>query len=434
MKVASVLSVIVVAVLNLFVAIALVPTSRSVASLSAGAMLVSVALLFLITHHNRSLSRLVAQSNSILSRLQSRENSLETRCEAHLKELEQARNACQVLERKSARLQLAMDVIHAVAPIIKGLAGAASGKSETTSSLLTDEVFALAEESARLGTTIHDSLLTMSTSHDKSLTTAVSDLKLDLDCLDAVKTADLETEGTLEHSIAVVGEAVSEAVHDLQMIEEITEQTSLLAINAAIEAARAGELGRGFGVIAGEIQRLATSAAEVSRRIAGNTLMVQSQFSAFVESYSASSGYSRTELRSAVDSIGETIDRLDASARRVGVSVGSAAELSRSVGERVNCITEHMQNHDAIQQMVRHMSSILDASLLWTDSVVDNNTLAIDEVDPEGRAAIITMNHLTMEEEFAAVGHDGYDRDDTVTRALSDGTKLEGNVSIFKEK
>lgn len=72
-----------------------------------------------------------------------------------------------------------------------------------------------------------------------------------------------------------LGESSQEIGEITQLISDITEQTNVLALNAAIQAASAGEAGRGFSVVAQEVQRLAERSADATRQIAALVRAIQ---------------------------------------------------------------------------------------------------------------------------------------------------------------
>ena len=72
-----------------------------------------------------------------------------------------------------------------------------------------------------------------------------------------------------------LGESSQEIGEIIELISDITEQTNVLALNAAIQAASAGEAGRGFSVVAEEVQRLAERSGEATKQIAALIRTIQ---------------------------------------------------------------------------------------------------------------------------------------------------------------
>ena len=141
-----------------------------------------------------------------------------------------------------------------------------------------------------------------------------------------------------------LGESSQEIGEITDLISDITEQTNVLALNAAIQAASAGEAGRGFSVVAEEVQRLAERSADATRQIAALVKMIQTdaQNAMGAMERSAQGVVAGAQL---TDNAGEALAEIDRVSRQVAQQIvqisGAAsreAELASGVAQNIQII------------------------------------------------------------------------------------------------
>ncbi len=151
-----------------------------------------------------------------------------------------------------------------------------------------------------------------------------------------------------------LGESSQEIGNIVELINDIAEQTNILALNASIQASMAGEAGRGFAVVADEVQRLAERAANATKQIEVLVRTIQTDTNEAVVSME----------RSTTDVVGGAL-----LAENAGAALEEIEQVSNQIASLVqNISASARQQTSAAQAIARNMQVLKEISAQTADS------------------------------------------------------------------
>jgi methyl-accepting chemotaxis protein len=190
--------------------------------------------------------------------------------------------------------------------------------------------------------------------------------------------------------------ASSEQIGEIvQVIEEIADQTNLLALNAAIEAARAGEQGRGFAVVADEVRKLAERTQKATKQIAVTIKKIQTDTAHAVGAMRK--GTEQVEHgKVAAAKAAQALDRIIDRTSRVANVISQLASASERQAATSRTITERVEGINAVAHDAASAAQQMNLTADELNALTDNLQTLVGQFQTDTRSVGASSTHKQL--------------------------------------
>lgn len=148
-------------------------------------------------------------------------------------------------------------------------------------------------------------------------------------------------------TVNLLGEQSQKIGDIIAVINDIADQTNLLALNAAIEAARAGEHGRGFAVVADEVRKLAERTTQATEEVSQSIRGIQSETNSAV-----------SQIESSSNRVGRGVDLASKAGESLETIVGGSKSVQRMVQDIAAAANQQATASDEIARAIENISGV----------------------------------------------------------------------------